>query len=114
MFASHHRLSNLVAIVDYNQLQSLTTTQRTLALEPFADKWRAFGWEVVEVDGHDHGQLAAALALPRAAEPDRPRCVLAHTTKGKGVSFMENQVLWHYRPPSDAELIEAIAELDPR
>jgi transketolase len=114
MFASHHRLSNLVAIVDYNQLQSLTTTQRTLALEPFADKWRAFGWQVVEVDGHDHGQLAAALAVPRPAEPDRPRCVLAHTTKGKGVSFMENQVLWHYRPPSDAELIDAIAQVDPR
>jgi transketolase len=111
MFAAHHQLSNLVAIVDYNKLQSLTTTQQTLALEPFADKWRAFGWDVVEVDGHDHGQLAAACAVPRGAAPARPRCVLAHTTKGKGVSFMENQVLWHYRSPSDDELVAALAEV---
>jgi transketolase len=111
LFAAHHRLSNLVAVVDYNKLQSLTTTEQTLALEPFADKWRAFGWDVVEIDGHDHRQLTAALAVPRTCEPGRPRCVLAHTTKGKGVSFMENQVLWHYRPPADDELEAALGEL---
>jgi transketolase len=111
LFAAHNKLSNLVAIVDYNKLQSLATTEQTLALEPFADKWRSFGWELVEVDGHDHEQLAAALAVPRGAGPGAPRCVLAHTTKGKGVSFMENEVLWHYRPPSDGELAAALAEV---
>jgi transketolase len=112
MFAAHHQLSNLVAVVDYNKLQSLTTTEETLALEPFADKWRAFGWDLVEVDGHDHEALAAALAVPRGAPPAKPRCVLAHTTKGKGVSYMENQVLWHYRPPSADDLALALAELE--
>lgn len=112
LFAAHHKLSNLVAVVDYNQLQSLTTTEATLALEPFADKWRAFGWDVVEVDGHDHDALAAALDVPRGAAPGKPRCVLAHTTKGKGVSFMEDQVLWHYRPPSDDDLVVALAEVE--
>jgi transketolase len=114
LFAAHHRMSNLVAVVDYNKLQSLTTTERTLALEPFADKWRSFGWDLVEVDGHDHGQLAAALGVPRGPEPGKPRCVLAHTTKGKGVSFMENRVLWHYRPPSDDELASALSEVNQR
>lgn len=111
LFAAHHRLSNLVAVVDYNKLQSLTTTEETLALEPFADKWRSFGWDLVEVDGHDHGQLATALGVPRGAAPGRPRCVLAHTTKGKGVSFMEHQVRWHYAPPDADELAAALAEV---
>ena len=114
MFAAHHRLSNLVAIVDYNKLQSLAGTEQTLGLEPFADKWRAFGWTVSEVDGHDHGQLARALTVPRGGPPDRPLCVLAHTVKGKGVSFMENQVLWHYRPPTDEEPASALAEVGSR
>jgi transketolase len=113
LFAAHHKLSNLVAVVDYNKLQSLTTTQETLALEPFADKWRSFGWDVTEVDGHDHDRLAAALSVPRGADAGPPRCVLAHTTKGKGVSFMEDRVLWHYRPPSDDELAAALAEVAP-
>ncbi|MEV6342701.1 transketolase [Actinoplanes sp. NPDC051851] len=111
LFAAHHELANLVAIVDYNGLQSLGTTEETLRLEPFAAKWRAFGWQVTEIDGHDHAALAKALAVPRSAEPGRPRCVLAHTVKGKGVSFMENEVLWHYRPPDDAELSRALAEV---
>jgi transketolase len=110
LFAAHHRLSNLVAVVDYNKLQSLTTTQATLALEPFADKWRAFGWDVVEVDGHDHRSLAEAVDVT-AISGGLPRCVIAHTVKGKGVSFMENEVLWHYRPPSSEELARALAEV---
>ena len=114
MFAHHHELSSLVAIVDYNKLQSMGSTEETLKLEPFADKWRAFGWDVLEVDGHDHGQLAAALDIPAQSLDGRPRCVLAHTVKGKGVSFMENQVLWHYRPPSAAELQAALAEVEAR
>lgn len=109
MFASHHRLSSLVAVVDYNRMQSLATTTETLDLEPFADKWRAFGWDVVEVDGHDVVTLAEAMV----DDPGRqqPRCVLAHTVKGKGVSFMEARVLWHYRPPSDEDRGVAHAEL---
>jgi transketolase len=107
MFAGHHRLDNAVAVVDYNKLQSLASTDETLTLEPFAAKWRSFGWRVSEVDGHDHDQLGAALG----SRGDRPHCVLAHTVKGKGVSFMENEVLWHYRPPSDGELAQALAEL---
>jgi transketolase len=107
MFAAHHRLSSLTAVVDYNGIQSLATTEETLALEPFADKWRSFGWEVREVDGHNHDQLRRSLSRGGA----RPVCVLAHTVKGKGVSFMENQVLWHYRAPSEAELEAALAEL---
>lgn len=110
MFAGHHALSNLIAVVDYNKLQSLTSTDETLTLEPFADKWVAFGWEVVELDGHDHGALRAALDIDPAANT-KPRVVIAHTTKGKGVSFMENQVIWHYRPPSSDELERALQEV---
>lgn len=110
LFASHHELSNLVAIVDYNKLQSLTTIQATLGLEPFIDKWRSFGWYVLEVDGHDHEQLRAATDGP--TPPNAPRCVIAHTVKGKGVSFMENEVLWHYRPPSAEELARALLEVE--
>lgn len=111
MFASHHRLSALTAVIDYNKIQSLALVSETLALEPFADKWRSFGWHVREVDGHDHAALSEALA-PRAATEHRPLCVLAHTTKGKGVSFMENSVLWHYRTPQGDEYTAACRELD--
>jgi transketolase len=110
MFSSHHRLDNLVAIVDYNKIQSLATVAETLELEPFADKWKAFGWSVVEVDGHDHGMLHTALSdIPRVT--GKPTCVIAHTIKGKGVSFMERSVLWHYRTPRGSEYDEALGEL---
>lgn len=111
LFASHHRLDNLVAIVDYNGIQSLASVADTLELEPFAEKWRAFGWAVTEVDGHDHGALQKTLsAIP--ASPGRPTAVIAHTTKGKGVSFMENTVLWHYRSAKGDEFERALAELE--
>ena len=109
LFASHHKLANLTVIVDYNKLQSLTTCAETLALEPFADKWNSFGWETRETDGHDHDKLHEALT--QGSDNSRPRCVLAHTVKGKGVSFMENSVLWHYRSPQGEEFDRAIAEL---
>ena len=110
MFASHHKLDNLVAIIDYNKIQSLAPVSETLTLEPFADKWAAFGWSVVEVDGHDHSSLYASLStVPRAS--GKPTCVIAHTTKGKGVSFMERSVLWHYRTPRGSEYDEALNEL---
>jgi transketolase len=110
MFAAHHRLDNLVAIIDYNKLQSITTVEATLNLEPLADKLRAFGWTVREVDGHAHAQLHEVLGGP--PEAGKPTLVLAHTVKGKGVSFMENQVLWHYRSPSEEQLAQALAELE--
>lgn len=110
MFSSHHKLDNLVAIVDYNKIQSLAPVAETLALEPFADKWRAFGWSVIELDGHDHNALYANLSnLPKVV--GKPTCILAHTIKGKGVSFMERSVLWHYRTPRGSEYDEALNEL---
>lgn len=111
LFAAHHALDHLVAIVDYNKIQSLAPVSETLALEPFGDKWRSFGWAVVEVDGHDHGALLDALsALP--VQDGKPTCVLAHTVKGKGVSFMEHSVLWHYRAARGDEFTAALTELD--
>jgi len=111
LFAQHHALENLVAIVDYNKIQSLAPVAETLALEPFRQKWESFNWTVVEAPGHDHDVLAAALAtLP--ARAGRPTVVIAHTTKGKGVSFMENSVLWHYRTARGEEFDRALAELD--
>jgi transketolase len=111
LFAAHHGLDNLIAIVDYNKIQSLGTVQEVLRLEPLADKWRAFGWSVTEIHGHVFGQIEAALsAFPRDA--GKPTCIVAHTVKGKGVSFMENKLLWHYRPPDQRELQLALAELE--
>lgn len=110
LFASHHNLSNLVAVVDQNNLQSIASTESVLSLEPFTDKWRAFGWDVIEVDGHSHRPLAEALD-GRHSAGQRPTCVIAHTIKGKGVSFMENENLWHYKSPSSEELALALAEV---
>jgi transketolase len=111
LFAGHHKLDNLVAVVDFNKIQSLAPVAETLALEPFADKWRSFGWDVRESDGHDHDQLRRAFANTSNGA-GKPTCVLAHTTKGKGVSFMENTVLWHYRTACGEELAAALAELE--
>jgi transketolase len=111
LFAAHHGLSNLVAIVDYNRIQGIAPVSQVVELEPFTDKWTAFGWAVREVDGHDHEALRTALeTVPFAA--GKPSCLIAHTTKGKGVSFMENTVLWHYRIPRGAEFDAALAELE--
>jgi transketolase len=111
LFASHHALDNLVAVVDYNKIQSLASVDDTLRLEPFAEKWRSFGWAVRETDGHDHDALRAVL-LNLPAEPGRPTCVICHTIKGKGVSFMENTVLWHYRTAKGDEYTAALRELE--
>jgi transketolase len=110
LFAPHHGLDNLITIIDYNQIQSLGTVKEVLDLEPFAAKWKAFGWAVREIDGHDYAQIEHALTnLP--FEPGKPTCVVAHTVKGKGVSFMENKLLWHYRSPDANEMALALAEL---
>lgn len=113
MFASHHKLDQLVAIIDYNKLQSLTTVSETLGVEPLAARFQAFGWSAIEVDGHDHAALTAALSST-PWEQGKPSVLIAHTTKGKGVSFMEDSVAWHYRNPNDRELRMALAELEER
>jgi transketolase len=110
LFAAHFKLRNLVAIIDYNKIQSLGPVAETIALEPFAAKWQSFGWEVREVDGHDHVALKAALS--QRSTGGLPVCVIAHTVKGKGVSFMENTVLWHYRIPAGDEYERALRELE--
>jgi transketolase len=110
MFAAHHGLDNLVAIIDYNKMQSLTTVEATLRLEPLADKFAAFGWAVREADGHDHGTLSQLLNQAPWV-PGKPSVLIAHTIKGKGVRFMENRIEWHYKSPSAAQLDEALKEL---
>ena len=109
MFAGHHKLSNLTVIVDYNKIQSFGTTKDVLDLEPLADKWRAFNWQVSEVDGHNHEALKTRFLSP---SPDMPNVIIAHTVKGKGVSFMENLLAWHYKSPSAEQLQQAIAEVE--
>ena len=110
LFAGHHRLDNLVAIIDYNKIQSLGRVEDVLDLHPLGAKWEAFRWAVREVDGHNLDEMENALTgVP--IEPGKPTCIIAHTVKGKGVSFMENQVLWHYRAPNDEELGRASAEI---
>lgn len=110
LFAAHHRLDNLIAIVDYNNIQSFGSVQEVLALEPFADKWRSFGWAVREIDGHTYASIADAFdSIP--FEPGKPSVIIAHTIKGKGVSFMEDQLAWHYKSPNDEQLAEALAGL---
>ncbi len=110
MAAAHYGLDNLVAIVDRNGIQQGAPTESVLRLEPLAAKFRAFGWAVREADGHD---CAALLDTFQAApfEAGRPSCVIARTTKGKGVSFIENRAEWHHHAPSDAELAAALREL---
>ena len=111
MFAGHRKLGNLTVIVDRNRLQQGARTEDTNALEPLADKWRAFGWDVVEVDGHDVGALLKAFA--DAAQPrDTPRVLIANTFKGNGVSYMRDQAGWHHGVPSADQLAQAIAELE--
>jgi transketolase len=111
LFAPHHRLDNLVAVVDYNKIQSFGAVRDVLDLEPFADKWRSFGWAMREIDGHDHDALADAFAAV-PFEPGRSSLVLAHTIKGKGVGFMEDRLLWHYRSPDDEQLARGLSELE--
>lgn len=111
LFAAHHQLDNLLCIIDYNKLQSLTTVEDTLRLEPLHSKFEAFGWAVREVDGHDHDALS--IALDACSWPsNKPAMLIAHTLKGKGVSFMENRVEWHYRNPTPELLAQALAEIE--
>lgn len=111
LFAPHHELDNLVAVVDYNKIQSLGRVEDILPLEPLGEKFRACGWSVQEIDGHDHESLRKSLErVPWC--PGRPSCVIAHTTKGKGVTFMEDRLEWHYRSPGSNERDEALRQLE--
>ena len=111
--AHQYQLDNLIAVVDHNRMQSLDFCENTLALEPFGDKWRAFGWNVIGVDGHDTAALQAAFAQAKENRgTGRPTVILARTVKGKGVSFMENDILWHYRTPQGEEYEAALKELE--
>jgi transketolase len=106
MIANHHNLDNLVVIVDRNGIQSLTFTEDTLKLEPFEDKWKAFGWETRVENGHDYENLSRAFS-----KSSKPLCLIAETTKGKGVDFMENSVLWHYKSPAEEDTKNAFSQL---
>lgn len=112
LFAAHNRLDNLVAVIDFNKIQSFGSVKDVMNLDPLADKFRAFNWEVEEVDGHSTHALHAVLQGFKDARSGRPKCVIAHTVKGKGVSFMENDLLWHYRSPSDDDVRRAREELE--
>ena len=110
MFAAKYHLANLTAIVDYNDVQLDGPVHEILPIEPFVDKWRAFNWAVLEINGHNVRQILEALEMAGEIH-DRPTMIVARTTKGKGVSFMENSAAWHGVPPNEADYLRAIAEL---
>ncbi len=111
MFAGHHHLSNLVAVIDYNHQQAMGSTEQVLNIDPICERWMSFGWQAFSADGHNHAELQRAFA--RANEPsDRPCVIVANTIAGYGVSFMERQVKWHYLPMSDLDYTRALAEID--
>ena len=113
LIANQYKLDNLIVTIDFNKIQSLAPVEDTIALEPREDKWRAFGWRVIRVDGHDHDALDSAYAEARAAMGGgKPVVVIADTVKGKGVSFMEGDVLWHYRTARGEEYDAALKELE--
>ena len=102
LFANHFRLNNLIAIIDHNRMQSLDFNENTLEIENFRDKWRAFGWNVIEIDGNNHDELKTAFVQAETFsknKPHKPTVIIADTIKGCGISFMENDILWHYRFP---------------
>lgn len=111
LVANHYQLDNLVAVIDHNKMQSLDFCENTIKLNPFADKWRSFGWNVIDIDGHKHEELKKAFNEAKSVK-GKPTVIIANTVKGKGVSFMENDILWHYRFPHDGwEYDNALEEL---
>lgn len=109
MFANQYELNNLVAIVDRNKMQSLDFCENTIKLDPLKNKFENFGWNVIEIDGHNHKELTKSL---EKSDTSKPTMIIANTTKGKGISFMENNILWHYRFPHNGwEYDQAITEL---
>lgn len=114
LFAAHNKLDNLIAVIDYNKIQSFGTVEEVMNLEPLAAKFQSFNWEVEEVDGHSTKDLHLSLMRFKASRSGRPKCLIAHTVKGKGVSFMENELAWHYKSPSIKEARMAREELESR
>lgn len=110
LFAGHHKIDNLIIFIDYNKNQGIGRTSEILDLEPFADKFRSFRWDVEEIDGHDMEAIDRAIENAQK-EPGFPHCIIAHTIKGRGVSYMEDQNEWHYRVPKDKHLDQALREL---
>jgi len=111
LFASHNKLDNLTVIIDRNRLQALGEGERIMSLEPLADKWKAFGWGVREIDGHNFEEIIKSLeSIP--FEKGKPSCIIANTIKGKGISFMENDFRWHDKCPDEAEYQKALKELE--
>ncbi len=110
MTAAHYRLDNLVAFLDYNGLQIDGNTSQVMTVDPVKEKWQAFGWHVEEIDGHDLEKITAALHLARQVK-GKPVMIIAHTVKGKGVCFMENNASWHGMAPDTAETEQALKEL---
>lgn len=111
LIANNYKLNNLILVIDNNKLQSLDFCENTIALEPFADKWLAFGWNVLGIDGHDYIALKKAFEDASICQ-NKPTVIIANTIKGKGISFMENNILWHYRSPQGEEYDAAVAELE--
>lgn len=107
LFAAHNKLKNLCVIIDRNKIQSFGSTEEVMNLEPFVDKWTANNWRTSEIDGHDTQQILNAIQ----ENSNRPHCIIAHTIKGKGVSFMENKLLWHYKSPNVNQIEQALKEL---
>lgn len=112
LVANHFKLNNLVAVIDHNKMQSLDFCENTITLAPFAEKWKAFGWNVIDIAGHNHEELREAYEQAKAST-EKPTVIIANTIKGKGISFMENDILWHYRFPHEGEEYDsAVAELN--
>jgi transketolase len=111
LFAPHHRLDNLIIIIDYNKIQSLGAVKDVIDLRPLHKKFDAFRWETFEVDGHDHQALKDIFGRVNSLN-GQPKVIIAHTVKGKGVSFMEDSLLWHYKSPSEEQFHEAVNELN--
>lgn len=111
MFAAHHQLDNLIVLVDVNQQQALGYTKDVIDLAPLSNKWAAFGWQTFDVDGHNEAEMRQAI-VQAWETPGKPHVLLAHTRFGCGVSFMENEIKWHYLPLSDPEFAQAMAELN--
>ena len=111
MLAAHHRLANLIAIIDLNSQQAFGYTDDVLSLSPMREKWEAFGWNVHQVDGHNVAEIAETIQKLNTIS-DSPHVLIARTTFGKGVSYMENRIKWHYMPMSDAEYQQALEEVE--
>jgi len=110
LFSPQHKLDNLILIVDYNKIQSLGTVEQVMNLESLSQKFKAFNWEVFEIDGHNHEQILETFKSMQSN--NKPKVVIAHTIKGKGIDFMENKLLWHYKSPSEKEFNEGMNQLN--